>query len=48
MTNKDILKVAMRQSAVEIVGDNYIILFLTDNSKADKCYWHDGEITLRV
>ncbi len=31
--------VALDRAALEIVGDKYRIIFLENNSKADKCYW---------
>lgn len=42
-TTYKIPSVAVDRAALEIVDDKYRVIFLEDNSKADKCYWKNGE-----
>lgn len=46
-TTYKIPSVALDRAALEIVGDKYRIIFLENNSKADKCYWKNGEYIIK-
>lgn len=42
-TTYKIPAVALDRAALEVVGDQYRVLYLENNSKAVKCYWKQGE-----